>query len=466
MTSPATPKTPRAARTPLSVGEHTAERVTPKKTATGYIVICSVKIPTTDGAGETQELRRTRPTKGEARRAAREEAERRIAAAQAEIDRQAALPPEDTGAWSGTDSVATFITTVSIPGLENHGYEEKTVNGYRDMLKLALGECNRPDCVHTKSLASKNLAQITYGDGAGLVIKQCLEELAPLHGTTRTKKLMSVLNTHLYGPLQLVSSRYTNPLDSRALRKQLHLGDHQKIQRGPVREALTADEYETAIQWFLAIDPEVEASRPRRGPSTIEEQREKIRNGVTLTLLAAATGARRNELQHVQWHEITDTAEGMVVHISRPKKTSDGKAIPRGCLVTDYRVEDYLIALKHLRSPADTDFVIGAPRDPSKLWDDSNASKVIRTRKGSKVIGLYDRCADETGIDKLRVHAFHVWRRTLETRMIMQGVSQSVRTAQMGHGGAVAEKHYADHKQMTHLVAPARIQRPGPRAVG
>lgn len=337
-------------------------------------------------------------------------------------------------------SVRDSITDRCIPDLEKKDYAAVTIRAYRDKLNLVLDRFGDPDCHHVHTIADMTLAQFMYDDGAGTVLKRCLEEIARLHGTPTAKKTVSVLRTWFYGPLDLHSYRFSSPPDSTKFAKQLNLGNVRKIQRAPRGEALTPDEYEKALSWFLTVDPEAGTHLPRQGRYTqVNTAADKRRNAVTLTLLAAGTGARKHELQHVRWCEVTETGDGMVAHISHPKRTSSGESTERDALLLDWRVEQYLRDLRDVRDPQPTDYVVGAPTDPSRPWDDQAVSKVIRTQKGSKTTGLYDQAAEDLGIPKLTDQAFHLWRRTAETRMIQAGVPLSARVAQLGHGGAVAE---------------------------
>lgn len=457
----------RASRTPLDPGSHSVDRVTPKKTSAGWQVICSVSVPTLDPdtgeiVGVTSEIRRTRPTKGQARQAAREAAEIKIARG-LEVIEEARTQVKKNRIDGMT--VRDFIDTHCIPDLDRKGYADVTVRSYKDKLDLVLDRCGDPDCHHEHTIADMTLAQVTYGDGAGTLVKRCLEEIAPLHGTATAKKCVSVLRTWFYGPLDLWSHRFTSPLDSAKFMKQLNLAKVTKVAHAPAGVALTPDEYERAVTWFLALDPEEDTVMPRQGRYTqVNTAAEKRRNATTLTLLAAGTGARRSELLHVRWSEITETADGMVVHISHPKRTSTGEAIERDALVLDYRVEQHLRDLRDERNPDPGDYVAGRPTDASKVWEGQAVSKVIRTQR-TGAPGLYDQCAVEAACPELARQAFHIWRRTVETRMIQAGVPLSARVTQLGHGGAVAEKHYVDHSQLSSLVTPARVDRPALRAV-
>lgn len=454
--------------TRLNIGEVTS-RGKPKTMANGTIrVIGSVMLPvlTADGetVGERKEIRGTGKNIGEARAA--------VQAKGAELLRHAEEVIEEARTKVKKNridgmTVAEFIDTKCLPELAKKNYSATTLRSYRDKLDLVLNRCGRKGCNHAHTIADMTLAQVTYGDGAGAALKRCLEELAPLHGTATTKKVVSVLRTWFYGPLDLYSHRFTSPLDSAKFTKQLNLGDVKKIQRAPTGVALTKEEYEKALAWFLAVDPEEGTSLPKQGQYTkVNTAAAKRRGALTLTMLAAGTGARKHELQWVRWHEVTETTNGMMIHISHPKKDSSGRSVPRDCLVLDYRIEQYIRDLKDARDPLPTDYVVGAPTDPSKVWDDQAVSKVIRTRKDAKkTVGLYDQAAAELDIPKLTEQAFHIWRRTVENRMILSGVDESARVTQMGHGAAVAAKHYKDYSQFVSLVSAAKVARPALRAV-
>ncbi|AHW64792.1 Hypothetical protein CGLY_11735 [Corynebacterium glyciniphilum AJ 3170] len=458
-----------ASRAPIPVGEHTAYRVGETRTASGtWQVACKAKIPLADDdeklpkdQGEAVRIVKTGRTKSEAHFNAAKEAERRIADAREAITaakRQATRPGKVTGRWKPDDPVADFIESVSIPKVEAEDYAPSTVRTYSDVLNLALGICNDRACPgHPNSLNGLNIRDITDVSpeiGARVTLKDCLEEVARLHGSERARQTKNALMNHVYGPLELRG--YPNPMDSKTFTRQLKIAGYKRIDRGKTQEALTRDEYETALAWFLALDPKKGVTEPKRGPYRAADRIAKIRNAITLTIFAAGTGARKTELQHVRWADIADTEDGTVVHLAHTKRVA-GQMIPRDVLVSDYRVEDYLADLRSERDPAPNDYVIGAPADPSRIWDASNSAKVLRD--------LYDRAATATGIRKLEEHGLHLWRRTRETMMILAGMDVETRTAQLGHGAAVAAKHYTDYTQLTAMAASARIERPQPRAV-
>ena len=439
-------------RTALELGTHSIDRVRGKRQVNGSIRITwSVRLPTADGAGETREFSTQRSTIGKARSAAKRRAADELAQAEAQIAAARGVHHVDDL------DVAEYVEQRVLPAIANSGHSPATIRRYTDVINLAIGRCNsKRHGEHTHALAGRTIGEITDAKrGALHTLKDCIEEIAALHGRETARQTKNALNNYLYG--QLLFDGYDNPFDSVAFTRRINLGDFKVIERGESGVSLTEEEYEAVLAYLLALDPADGVAAPTRGPATLADRVRARQSAVALTLLQMATGLRITEARHVKRQELDLTTDPATVHVSHPKavRGTDGivRAVPRDVLVLDHRVTDHLAAL----SGDPGDYVGGAPMDRSAIWDASNCTKHLRT--------LYDELAAATGVTALEDHLSHIWRATINSRLIRAGVPDAARAAQLGHGTKVNEKHYTDRARLLDLAGAAATKRPRPRAV-
>lgn len=154
------------------------------------------------------------------------------------------------------------------------------------------------------------------------------------------------------------------------------------------------------------------------------------------------TGLRQSEARGVEW-PMCQTSSGGVMSINVPEHVAKG-GHPRVVLVLDQR------AVKHVdqrRQKQDGEgFIVGTPTDPMKIWYRSSCVAAVRK--------LYQRMAEETGIELLADERSHLWRTTL--RSFYEGrVPEAVLNSQFGHSTEVAQLYYTDASDLSGLAGAA-----------
>lgn len=210
----------------------------------------------------------------------------------------------------------------------------------------------------------------------------------------------------------------------------IDLGSVKKSTKPAGGQALSDVDHGRVLDHLLALDPADGIERPKAGPYTLEHRIAVRRNAIDMMLLQATTGLRISEVRHTTWDLVGTTAEGrMTVTVTEQiSKTKKARTVP----VLDAAVSEHLLAR---RTVIGGDYVIGAPSDPNKRWDEANAQKASRM--------LYRQVGDALDIELLRTHLTHLWRTTLNT-LLIDVLPAEVRAAYFGHDVVQNQRSYTD----------------------
>lgn len=365
--------------------------------------------------GKAKPYRHQGATKGEAL------AKARAKAAELTIGR-------DHATWTPSSKVSEFIDKVSTPSIENDArLRDSSRARYLAVIKYAVGECTRHD--HPASLAGRTLHDITHHQDAFIRLEACVLEVARLHGSETARQMRNVLEKHLMKQLirHGLIRKHENPLAGMTI----DYGAVKTTKKPSGGHALSEADYDRVLAHLLAIDPVEGTVKPKRGPYTLADRVAMRRNTIDATLLQATTGLRITEACTIEPREVKDNAQGGInVYIPEGKsKTGEGRTVT----ILDERVAARIRDRRD--NAARGHFVIGAPSDPSKVWDKSNRDKQVRA--------LYKELADKLSIPIMETEfRSHGWRTTLN--MIYNHLPAHIRAAWFGHGEDVNHSNYSD----------------------
>lgn len=330
------------ARTALKPGEHTAGQTRPERQSNGsYFGRFSVRLMD----GKTVRLKVTAPTVGEWKTKAVAAAEEALRVAGTE------------GTWKPTSPLSEYIKKVSIPAVQASNLRERSKVKYEHLLNI-LGKEFRGYSIHD-AVRFRRLEAV-------------LKEVAREHGAESGRNARNVLSKWVLQQLIRDEVIVANPLAGMSI----DLGTTKKTGKAEGGKALTADEYERALDYLLSVDVE-DVAPPRRGRFTTADRVEHRRTTVELTLLQAATGFRIGEALGLKACEVEDDGQKMTVSVPAERsKTHRGRTVP----VLDTRVTE---RLRERVSRADgRELMFPAPATPESHWDQSNAQKAVKRLLG------------------------------------------------------------------------------------
>lgn len=395
----------RASTSKLNPGEHSIDRANLYKYREKWQIRWRIRLHD----GRLLDRRTQAATKGEARARARHTANELL----------------QSGAhshWRRSSKVSDYLEKVSIPAMENAELRDKSKERYRGAFSQLAHQL--------KNMTIDEVVRFRNLEAA-------LQNIARLHGSESARQARTVLSKYVMQQLIRDDVIEGNPLSGMSI--NLSSGRRNVRDSGP--KALSRDEWVRVVNHLLELDPSSDARDPKRGRWTIEDVISKRRALIDLTLLQAVTGLRRSEANQVTWDDAKFDQNG-TLHIwvsEEISKTHKGRSVP----VLDRRVSDHL---DQRRKRLNNRFIIGAPTDPSKVWDTHNAAKAIRV--------FYPELAETLGIETLKTRRSHVWRATLNTLLV--GVNEVQRAAFFGHTVDINRTAYTDISDTDGMVAAAQ----------
>lgn len=350
-------------------------------------------------------------TKGETRRRAHDKAEELLAAGGA------------AGTWRPGSAMTDYVRDVSVPLVRDSSTLRPSSRArYLHLLEVLAGEFRGyaiVDAVRFRRLEAT------------------LQHVAATKGSESARQAKNVLSKYVLQQLIREELLDHNPLAG----MDVDLAAPRRTAKAAGGRALTSAEYDRVLDHLLADDPEALPDGPRAHGGQARARRvARRRAAVDLTLLQATTGLRITEARSLTWDDTTDDGTTLTVTVTpEVSKTHRGRTVP----VLDARVAD---RLRERRQAAHSprEHVIGAPTDPSRPWDGSNAQKAVKS--------LLRECAEACSVPLLEEVSSHVWRATLNTRAMAQGVPTEVRAAYFGHGAEVNRDSYTDTTDTSALV--------------
>lgn len=407
----------RASTAKLGPGEHTIERATPRKIASGYTLTFSYR--PADGSASRQYRVQAR-TVGLSRARAREKVEQLVEQARAEAAAAApVLSPES--------SLGDYLdTTVRAELTENPRLAPRTRDQYRYVLTMLLNQCERHEHQH-------HLAQHSIADGLRLpVLRAVLREIADVHGFERARQTRTVVARHVITPLRIDSLVATNPLAEISLEALIQRSRAPRTRGG---QALSRAEYDAVVEFLLNHTPH-EHVTSTRGRYSLEVSIARRAHAVIQALLQVGTGLRVGEAQQLIWEKhavLTNVPETSETALSFHLCASMTKTkTPRVAVVMDPRIQQALIQRWNRARPGA--YVIGLPSDPQRPWRSGHTSATAE---------LYQLMARTLQIPTLLTERSHLWRTTLHM-LHTSAVPAEILDAQFGNSSAVRSRHYSD----------------------
>lgn len=403
----------RATNARLEPGQDSIDRVKPNPQPNGGVRIDWSYRPL-DGSKLIRKISKG-PTAGVARRHAR----------------QTLNEIKSTGlnsAWRSSSDMVDYVEKVSKPAVEKAKLAPLSLQRYQQCLTLIVGDCELHRHQHslkTHSIASGSRFQ---------ALENLLTEIANLHGRETARQTRTVLTKYLLTKLTRDELIQGNAIAGVSLDELTGTKKNSRTRGG---KALTASEYESAVDHLLRIDPADGVER-RQGRWTLEHLIAKRRNAIDQALLQAATGLRSTEANLISWEHIVD--DGTTISVRVTESIAKG-GIPRTALVLDDRVAGRLRSRRE-RAHSSSEYVIGSPSDPSATWERRNRNKAAQA--------LYLEIAKDLKIKVLENERSHVWRTTLHT-LYGDGVSTPVLDSQFGNSEQIRAKHYTDPSDLSTL---------------
>lgn len=315
--------------------------------------------------------------------------------------------------WSRTSLITDYIDEVSVDAINAARLRPGSAARYR----LVLGHLRR------------ELKGYSIGDAVKFrTLERALVSIGAAHGAQTAKQARTVLSKYILQQLirdQLIDH---NPISGMSI----DLGTVKKSSKPEGGHALTRQDYNTVLEWFLDLDP---AEGSARRSVT------KRRNVRDLTLIQAATGLRIGEVRTLEWSEVQvdDQGQMTVTVTTEHSKTHKARTVP----VLDDRVAEVVLTRQNTVGGR---YVVGSPTDPDKEWDKMNCQRAVAV--------LYKEAAEATGVELLQTARSHLWRATLNSLMI--DLPEVMRSAFFGHDAEVNRASYTDLTDTSAMVTAAR----------
>lgn len=411
----------------LAPGEHTAESAIPRKRQQGGYRV-SWTLVYRDG----RKVRKNTfaPTKGEARRRAKETAEEELAT--------------NGGAWQLSDPLSKYIAEVAEPAIAKAKLGEYSQERYAGGLRFLLGDCRT--CKRAHRVHEHGFRRHTIGSGTSpRALEATFTEIAQLHGLSTAKSCRTVWNKYIAKHLIFDGLIKSNPVLGIRLTDLTGVERPERTRGG---RALTRDEYERTLNWLLAADASSWPISHKKGGWIWEPEVQvaTYQSAIDIALLQMTTGLRQSEARFVDW-SMAHVGKDGVMHIDVPKHVAKA-GHPRVVLVLDQRVAEHLQARREVQEGAG--YIVGAPMDTMKPWN--------RMRCGEATRKLYDRMAEALKIEIFETQRSHLWRTTLRSFYIGK-VPEPVLNSQFGHSSEVANLYYTDASDLSGLAAAAELER-------
>lgn len=377
-----------------------------------------------DGS-KTKQRRSKGRTIGEARRRAHDKAE------QLRADSRLTT-------WKSRDRLADYIEKVGKKAINEARLAEASQERYLGVLRYLVGDCSEHR--HESSLKEHTIASGTRFR----VLERCLQEIAATHGSETAHQARSVLGKYVLDQLIRDDLIVASPIAGKRI--DLSGGKSRERARGGV--SLTVEQWNAVIDHLLTLDPADGVEKPKRGMYTLEDRIAVKANAIDLTILQALTGLRIGEATAITWEMVELADEAMVLHLPpEVVKTRRGRTL---YVTTPEAIERFRERRDRAGDPAE--FVIGSPAKPDVVWQQRQRNEAVKT--------LYLAMAKDLGIEALKVERSHVWRATVNTLTMAEGVPEAVRTAHLGHTAQVSRAHYTDTSDGSLLADSLRRLRP------
>lgn len=388
-----------APRTKLAPGEHSIDRVSVQTKGGVKVIRWQGRLPD----GKLIPRQKTEMTT-RSERALRDKAKARWAA----------LVQSQHSTVEITMAMTRYIDDVVSPALE----------------KALASEQIKPKTYKRHALSLKHLRSAFDGYSIGDAVRfrtmeRALINIAYAHGEESARQCRGVLSKYILGSLRRDELIQGNPLAGMSI----DLPKVKKTTKGSSRDVtLTRDEYDRVVEHLLERDTTVPLppGTDRRGSSIRLHQ-----NIVRAALIQAGIGLRIGEVVELHFGDMAVDADNhMLAPVSPEKsKTHRGRNVP----LVNPRIEEYIAKLARSSNPGD--LIVGAPADPTKVWDSNAASKAATK--------LFKDMAKVLNMPKLAQMTSHSWRATLNT-LTAGTIPLEVRAAYFGHSQEVNVRHYTD----------------------
>lgn len=400
---------------PLEPGEHSIDRVQPRKASSGSWIL--------DWRGRLHDGTVVqRKTRGRTIAQTRTKAKATF---------QELLTTGPGATWKSSDRLENYIRMVSRPTITNAVLRPATITRYLDALDQLLGECGSPEHDHAGPVHQPIARATRFA-----ALEPWLQEIAKAHGAGSARHCRAVLSKYVLQPLVRDGVIPANPLRGERITYDRSVTTKRRT-RGGV--AISAEDHEKLLRHLLALDPATTAP-PKRGRIPHAALIAKTQNVRVITLIQMTTGLRIGEVRTLTWDRVVRHGDLTICEITAElSKTHTARSVP----IIDQRVADLL---EHLRASSNgCSLIVGSPTAPSHVWDKDNVSKAIAT--------AYTQWSKDLEIPELATARSHVWRATLNTRLIT--VPEQIRTTFFGHTAAVNRSHYTDAGSFAPLLVAA-----------
>lgn len=407
----------------LAPGETSIERVTPRKTSNGYVLVWRI----CDWNGVTSSRRTQADSVSEVRRRAKAKA--------AEL-----LAPPSVGGWTLNSPVQDYMREVTLPAIHKSRLAPATSRRYEICYRLLLGECAKPDCKHEHDLHALTIREAMRPR----TLKTCLEEIAQLHGLQNAKHCKIILRKYVFAQLKIDELVETNPLAD----LDLDFEDARAVAYHRGGRSLSLDEYKRVITYLLSLDPEdIESREGKQGrwrDAHLVRERSVL---IDFILTQATTGMRTNELATRTGASVEVDGNFNLIFSLTPEetKTKVGRKVP----VLDPRVSRRIAArVAALEHPSDP--IFAAPSDPARVWEASSRNR--------RLASFYRQMAADLHMPVFEKERGHFWRATLNTLLYFE-LPEGVRTRLLGHTAAVNRSAYTAITSTDAVIEAASVLR-------
>lgn len=409
----------------LAPGTTSIDRVTPRKMPDGKGYTLVWRICTWDGV--TTSRRTQADSVSEVRRRAKAKA--------AEL-----LAPPSTGQWSLTTPVQDYMTSITLPAIHKSRLAPATARRYMICYNLLLGKCSKPNCRHEHDLHALTVREAMRPRR----LKECLEEIAQLHGLQNARHAKIVLRKYVANQLKIDEVLEVNPLSD----LDLDFENAKAVSYRRGGRSLSLDEYKAVIDHLLSLDPEdIESREGKQGrwrdAHTIRERSTII----DFVLTQACTGMRTAELASRTGASVEIDEHFNTIFTLTPEetKTRVGRRVP----VLDPRVSRRIASrLASLESPSDP--IFAAPSDPTRFWETSSRNR--------RLAAFYRQMAADLHMPVFERERGHFWRSCLNTLLYFE-LPEGVRTRLLGHTSAVNRANYTAITSTDAVIEAASVLR-------
>lgn len=409
-----TKKKTRAPRINLEPGEHSIERVRPKKVDGKYFLHWRIKLHD----GRTKAMHTQGATVGETRARALRKAKELLATG-------------SSGTWTLRSPISDYMEANTRPAIQSANLKPTTQKRYDLAYRLLLGDCVDKSSKHKHQYALKGLSIENAMKPRAL--KNCLEEIAELHGVKNVKHAKLVASKYLAQSLKLDGLIQYNPLADLDL--DLSTARQPTVRRGG--KSISKEEYKRAIEWLLEQDIG-EVKKPKQGRWGLDVRIAERRALIEFILTQATTGMRTSEIGKRKVEDIEIDNNGNIVFVLRADATKTKKA--RRVPVLNDRIAE-LLRTRIAELPEGA-YLFGSPANPLNEWNERNRNRKLAT--------IYQELAEECNIEIFKVERGHAWR-TILNSLLFDELAEDARIRLLGHTREINRSHYTDAREVEAL---------------